>query len=191
MVRRLITILSVVSMVLCAATCLVGVRSYWCQWRLSYEKHVGRWYTVSIVEGVALWEFRRCADPVERPPALLRWHSEYLPRGTTVNVDGFSYGPHFGRFGIGRWNTDDSPVDGEAEYWDCQGIQTPVWGIAVPLLAFPSMLYWKKSSRRRMREARCRQCGYDLRATPERCPECGAGTKVGPNTSETTSTRGT
>ena len=54
-------------------------------------------------------------------------------------------------------------------------IAVPHWFVltlsVLPLGA--SMVRWRARARRARRGC-CRECGYDLRATPERCPECGA-----------------
>jgi len=50
-------------------------------------------------------------------------------------------------------------------------IAFPIWPLVLILGGFES---WRTIRRRRQRTiGLCRVCGYDLRATPERCPECG------------------
>lgn len=51
----------------------------------------------------------------------------------------------------------------------------PVWQV---------LLHWRRS--RRMRTGACVECGYDLRASPERCPECGSAIFKAEATLETT-----
>jgi hypothetical protein len=58
------------------------------------------------------------------------------------------------------------------------GIAVPHWAVAVPL-ALCAAWWLVVSRRRRVLRHRaghglCLGCGYDLRQSPERCPECGA-----------------
>jgi hypothetical protein len=53
--------------------------------------------------------------------------------------------------------------------------------LALPALICALIAVWlmRRGCRRPMNPALCRVCGYDLRASPQRCPECGTAVAAG------------
>ena len=72
---------------------------------------------------------------------------------------------------------DTSAVSGMPLYvYSGYRLVLPMWFILASAAALPGtrLGLWIRQARRRSPRGLCRQCGYDLRATPTRCPECGA-----------------
>jgi hypothetical protein len=62
-------------------------------------------------------------------------------------------------------------------------VTVPYYWVVIACLAAPVLQAIRSGRslrhRHRLRHGQCPQCGYDLRATPERCPECGLETGPG------------
>jgi hypothetical protein len=59
-------------------------------------------------------------------------------------------------------------------HWE---VMVPCWLMFVASACLTTWAAWRPVREwhaRRLRPGACRTCGYDMRATPERCPECGA-----------------
>ncbi len=48
----------------------------------------------------------------------------------------------------------------------------PCWSFGIAAVSYFGFLGMRRL-RKRIDPSRCRECGYDLRASPDRCPECG------------------
>jgi hypothetical protein len=94
---------------------------------------------------------------------------------------------HFGSVGYGDWRWNGGAV---ATHWNAGGIRyarfrqqsagqdwlldIPYWPfiLITGSLAVTSAIFARRK-REFLKNGHCERCGYDLRATPDRCPECG------------------
>jgi hypothetical protein len=58
------------------------------------------------------------------------------------------------------------------EFRGSAAITFPLWAPAALLATLPGIRLYRRLRPKRP-PGHCRRCGYDLRATPDRCPECG------------------
>lgn len=75
----------------------------------------------------------------------------------------------WGFLGFERWNT----MSGMGKWITGRVISIPYWFCCCISSLPMAVLYRRRPRRQTARHGVCKTCGYDLRATPERCPECG------------------
>jgi hypothetical protein len=163
--------IAVVSAVLCVATVALWVRSYW--------------YDTSIDFDVAdpprtIWIYSSSA----------RLHFESLTYLAYVRVTKCRISFNDNRRIVSDWSWTRLRIP---EGWcilgfecyqpirditRCTDVAIPYWFLTSAASMLPAIWIRKRSRMAKVNaryiKGRCVACGYDLRATPERCPECGA-----------------
>ena len=175
--RHLFTLCAAFSLLVSAAACAVWVRSYYGHDELVYQsdedaRGVQRCFVLGWNRGTFDFQHHHIAG-LNRAYAeaigLHMNHWDVLPDGYAVarGGDGFAL---LG-FGVVRPVTKDV----EPGVWWHYSIYVPHYAVAGVAAVMPVLwLRHERSRRRRARRGSCVTCGYDLRATPQRCPECGS-----------------
>jgi hypothetical protein len=174
MIRRLFTLVSALSLLICVLTVLL--------WATTRREAMGvTWYASSGRDGLFRgYGVSSAAGHVEF--TLVFQNNSFVP---DKSLD---------HFWLGRWAWDGPSIEPAwkfAGFWydhfdsgrmpdpqmTCHGwdsVVIPSWFALTCAAILPSI--WIKRhlhARRAAYLGRCSRCGYDLRATPDRCPECG------------------
>ena len=167
MKRRLLNLLTALSLLLCVALCALWVRTLW---RQDVVRFPGRRHNLFTTPHV-VWS-ATAGRPYWEGPA----YESYEPNRKFAAT----FGPFFG---YSRRPAPGGSRHAALGFAYLSYLQPPPNAcrftyIAVPLWAFVALsaLMPAERLRRRLRRRRvgtCAFCGYDLRATPGRCPECG------------------
>jgi hypothetical protein len=177
--RRLFNAAAVVSLALCLSTLVAAARSFARTDDFAWLKmdDAGAYYFgvvsgragLSVAFDAELYEKQSQTDaPAARPAGKWSWqdHGVGPPRRLTPP---FNTGERT-RFGFWfKWTHTADTIRRE--------IILPYWFLTVFTGLLPILWLTRRRDslrRRRLAAGLCTRCGYDLRASPDNCPECGA-----------------
>jgi hypothetical protein len=192
MIRRLFTLVSVLSLVLCAAACVSWVRSdtlddgaVACRIRREHDGAATAVWLEVRSRG-QLW-LRASSARVGRPGAGVKWDWYYDQADARAGRWGFESfqgrldagwgdpvfrGTRWGPLRWGSWTQHEPAVPFVQR---TVAVGASHWLVALLLAILPvAWLVLRRRRRRPYAAGLCPHCGYDLRASPGRCPECGA-----------------
>ena len=181
--RILLNVATGLSLALAIAVVVLWVRSYlvsdsiyrsrwWIAWGQDNES---AWWVMDGRGEVGIGRRRHQVTPVsyflhERPPE----DSWKQARPAEVGATSFEPKGFFGWLGF-RYVDQPNSMAAVATNNYYREWNAPFWSLLLLCAGMPAVRLGLARRRRRVRSrGHCAVCGYDLRATPRRCPECGA-----------------
>ena len=176
MARRLLNLLTVLSLLLCVAACAFWIRSYfycdvvaigWTRTVTVPSRHrIEHWpgFGIGANTGECLAVFASTFDDLG-----MLTGTEHIERRL---LGFFAIGESMETMGYptaGGFHCSATSSFGVTTY----AIAWPHWFGATATAILPGLDGARRWRARRNSTSHCKTCGYDLRATPERCPECG------------------
>lgn len=194
MVRRLFTAASVLSLLLCLALIALWIRSFLCADNVYGDVPTSDGFSVraeySLIsqqgELYAFLGFVQVPQPLDvdyvrryvhrrYPPQTFAWPEldSFIGFGYLRKLENFDCVNHSTGVRV-RDDNDYAPGSGFSIGGMTYQILVPIWVLVLASGVFPFVraVRWKRK-RVAGRTGHCVKCGYDLRASNDRCPECG------------------
>ena len=186
MKRRLLNLATLLALLLCAAVVATWVRSYrhWDvlgQYWFDPQSGIMHRHELSSVSGAfVLFQFDETDTDAADAAGWAEQHRGYgaVPRWVYARRPAGQYqSPRdtpSQKLGFDWVIERDVPMTGTSLVDSTVRIRVPHWLLAIALAALPAWRavgQWRRRHRRR--RGACARCGYDLRASGDRCPECG------------------